>query len=461
MRDLLIVTLVTSLLGCGSSPDEPNSAPPPASDSAMTEAASGMRASEMASGAPRRGQGAGGMMAEGTPPETPVGMATGGDTMAARPGPEQERRARSALRRGRTLSRRADYAGAIAAFEESLAAIPSRRARCELGWALFRAEEHERAATLLREATRGLPETPRVGMASDVTRTIGACLYNFGRVLEAQGDPAAAAAAYRTSIAYRPNDTVGARLAAVAVAPPAPGSATPALPDPLDADGMPAPQRIVDLPAWLAAHSGVRETSLPGVGRGLLELKSLVLLEAEWERTWLVARTERGWWVIARSESGQCEGWEASVRDTVPAPFLVLERKERAECDRTEGDFAATHLSILEVVDGAPRVLDTATTDTWVSTYYLPLAECQEARSAESQAVCEDAVYVWTEEHCAREHAIEGRTLDLGPVTRRVRSETPVRAFQELFGLTGDSLDAYEDRCGFAFAGRSAATLAL
>ncbi len=49
--------------------------------------------------------------------------------------------------------------------------------------------------------------------------TLGACLYNLGRVLEAS-DPAGAAAAYRESVEVRPNEVAAARLASLDLPPP-------------------------------------------------------------------------------------------------------------------------------------------------------------------------------------------------------------------------------------------------
>ena len=47
---------------------------------------------------------------------------------------------------------------------------------------------------------------------ADAVRTHGACLYNRGRVAEAENNPTAARTFYQRSLAVRPNPTVEARL---------------------------------------------------------------------------------------------------------------------------------------------------------------------------------------------------------------------------------------------------------
>jgi tetratricopeptide (TPR) repeat protein len=114
---------------------------------------------------------------------------------------------RRALRRGRELAQQGDAPGAVAAFQEALAARPDdARALSELSWAALGAGDLGLAA---RSAQRSidLATEPRVQAAS---------LYNLGRIREEQGDPAAALEAYRRSLALRPNRTVERRVLALA-----------------------------------------------------------------------------------------------------------------------------------------------------------------------------------------------------------------------------------------------------
>jgi hypothetical protein len=83
--------------------------------------------------------------------------------------------------------------------------------RCGAGWTLFKAGdlagaklEIDAALALLERATN---ERGR--------KSLGACLYNRGRVAEQEGDPAAARDYYRRSLDVRPNATVEERLASL------------------------------------------------------------------------------------------------------------------------------------------------------------------------------------------------------------------------------------------------------
>ncbi len=81
--------------------------------------------------------------------------------------------------------------------------------RCNSGWSLFSAGDLA-GATLEIDAALAVLER-----AADERgrRSLGACLYNRGRIAEQAGEVASARDFYQRSLAARPNDTVAARLA--------------------------------------------------------------------------------------------------------------------------------------------------------------------------------------------------------------------------------------------------------
>lgn len=114
---------------------------------------------------------------------------------------------RRALKTGRELAQQGDAEGAVAAFEQALAARPDdARALSELSWAALLAGD---LALAERSAKRSaeLATDPKLEAAS---------LYNLGRIAEEQGDPTAALDAYRRSLALRPSRTVERRVLALA-----------------------------------------------------------------------------------------------------------------------------------------------------------------------------------------------------------------------------------------------------
>ncbi|MBX3274817.1 MAG: hypothetical protein KF729_31425 [Sandaracinaceae bacterium] len=109
-----------------------------------------------------------------------------------------------------------------AALERLRAAVdaaPSEpRHRCELASALVRAERHREAV----EAASAAIDALRARTDATSRRVLGACLYNRGRAHEGLDANARAIGDYADSLDLRPNDTVAARLAALAPgAPPA------------------------------------------------------------------------------------------------------------------------------------------------------------------------------------------------------------------------------------------------
>jgi hypothetical protein len=112
----------------------------------------------------------------------------------------------NALARGRKLHGGKDYGGAVAAFEEALAARPDDvRALVELGWAAFHAGDLARAEVELRAAIERASE-PRLA---------GSAWYNLGRVLEQKGAVPDAIAAYEKSLGAREHAAVRKRLEAL------------------------------------------------------------------------------------------------------------------------------------------------------------------------------------------------------------------------------------------------------
>jgi len=111
-----------------------------------------------------------------------------------------------ALREGRALAKKKDYAGAIAKLDAALAIVEGdATALSELGWAALQAGDLERAE---QATTRSIAaaENPKLKAAS---------LYNLGRIEEERGNKEAATKAYADSLALRPNATVEKRLAAL------------------------------------------------------------------------------------------------------------------------------------------------------------------------------------------------------------------------------------------------------
>ena len=129
---------------------------------------------------------------------------------------------RGHLRDGRLHVRAHEWDEAVADFEQALALDPSDgRVRCELGFVHLRAEQLTPAAAQIDRALLDLTRAHTVQSDS-----IGACLYNRGRVHEALGDSEHAATYYRKSLELRPHRVVEERLASLA-GPPAEGEVAP------------------------------------------------------------------------------------------------------------------------------------------------------------------------------------------------------------------------------------------
>lgn len=119
---------------------------------------------------------------------------------------EDQKKFAAVLEKGRQLSKKSDWKGAITAFQDALKIFPNdARALDELGWAAFNDKNLDLAEKSLHKALRYTAD-------SKIEATI---LYNLGRVDEERGKKDDAIADYKASLKLRPNKTVEGRLAAL------------------------------------------------------------------------------------------------------------------------------------------------------------------------------------------------------------------------------------------------------
>jgi tetratricopeptide (TPR) repeat protein len=122
---------------------------------------------------------------------------------APKPTADQQKRYKEALNRGRALQKKKDWTGAMAAFNESLAAIPNdATAYSEISVCAFVKKDYKLAESAARKSV-AFASNPKLRAAS---------LYNLGRVQEDRGEKAAAIESYSASLLDRPNKTVRERL---------------------------------------------------------------------------------------------------------------------------------------------------------------------------------------------------------------------------------------------------------
>ncbi len=162
------------------------------------------------------------------PSATATSSVTTASSSASPPGPSATEAtaeppkppSKSALSRGRELSRDGKWAEAEAAFRTAAEEQPeSAIVYSELGWAAFNAGDLEAARTA---TARGLE------VVSDKKQR-ASLLYNRGRIEEAAGKNDDAKASYQQSLALRPNDVVRKRLRSLG------GKAQPVEPPPVEA----------------------------------------------------------------------------------------------------------------------------------------------------------------------------------------------------------------------------------
>lgn len=121
---------------------------------------------------------------------------------------------RAAIAAARRAHRDHDDAEAVRQFEAAFAISRDGRALCELGWIHFEAERYPEARDAMTRAITLLPSDPPV--PERFVQSVGACLYNLGRLEEQAGDVGRARAYYGRSLAVRPgNRVVEARIAAL------------------------------------------------------------------------------------------------------------------------------------------------------------------------------------------------------------------------------------------------------
>jgi len=246
---------------------------------------------------------------------------------------------RALLAEGRRLAQAGDHAGAIERYERALAIAPGDATLLgELGWALFRANRLDDAF----EATRDALER------AETEQQEGSILYNLGRIAEARGRANEALELYRRSIAARPNEVVRARIVALGGEAPGAGEV------PVEAwvtspvvEGEPVAtlEAVCDAlaPGWRERtehdEGDLCEPRLSQAvtgARGILEA-GIVTLEsagsADLARNHLVARTARGWFVVAEAGAdyygpSSMNGGESSqalaIRDVIPGGPLEL-----------------------------------------------------------------------------------------------------------------------------------------
>lgn len=231
---------------------------------------------------------------------------------------------------GRKAAKAARWPQAITELEAALAAIPGdERALSELSWAALSAGDFERARIAGHLSVRAATD-PAVKAAS---------LYNLGRVEEATGHAAEAAARYRESLALRPNRTVEERLAGLGAAGALADAALPC--------ATPMPE--ARLCACLNASGGPEDAADAACALQLTDVPELKLAVfntygASEQRALLVARQPGGWSVVAHVEdlynpgmAGIFEEWELGrVRtETVGGKrvYRVTSRKLRADTD--------------------------------------------------------------------------------------------------------------------------------
>ncbi len=208
------------------------------------------------------------------------------------------------LQSGRVHSRAERWDAAVTELASSAEAHETASARCELGWALYHAGQLERARA---ELARGV-DLLRVAAARRPRdrRTLGACLYNLGRVAE-ESDASSAARYYRESIEVRPNDTVAARLAALDAPAPAPRAGAC---EPVDCHGpYPGPQAL-DRDRFEAVvreafdQDGRDEVQLITPPRVTGELETALAIAESGSIGVLGVRTNDTWYVCPLTEFG-------------------------------------------------------------------------------------------------------------------------------------------------------------
>ena len=214
------------------------------------------------------------------------------------------KRFRAAMDQATRAAKKGDHAAAMAAYDRALAIKPDDLgALTDQGWSAFQLRLYDRAEALSRRAIS-------IGGSQ---RREAAAQYNLGRILEARGDRAGAAAAYLESLQQRPSRTVREQLATV-------DSAAAAAADPLKPIEMLGPfARLVDFCQSRKEQEG-SDCPMPARGGRLENLdrpyRDVVWIQAGNRGPCFVAfKLERGWYVDAK-------GWDC-VPDAEFRPELT------------------------------------------------------------------------------------------------------------------------------------------
>ncbi len=242
---------------------------------------------------------------------------------------------RRALRSGRKLEGKGDWAGAAAAFAQALAAKPNDGvAQSELGWVAFQQKDLDRAEQLIAKAIGALDEPHQ----------LGAAYYNLGRVHEARNNKDAAVSAYKTSLEKRPNHVVRDRLAKL-------DPAAAAAADPAATRFLDGPFKTQEEACKTLAESGAQETcdSFQTIDKPAAPWKAVKLVKhGEQEELALMVQTAAGWFVskdLAACSYEQlmqsCRVGAFAVENILagPEPDVRLDFGEASEYrDDVEGD---------------------------------------------------------------------------------------------------------------------------
>lgn len=316
MLRALFVSLIVGLAGCSSCdpPHPPAPAAPPADPAPEPPATAPSTAAPSTEAEPER-------QPLSAPPITQAGPR------------------RALLAEGRRLEQAGDHAGAIERYERALAIAPGDATLLgELGWALFRANRLDEALETTRDALE----------RAETEQQEGSLLYNLGRIAEARGRANEALELYRRSLAARPNEVVRARIVALGGEAPGAGEV------PVEAwvtSSVVEGEPVATLDAVCDALApGWRERTEDDEGdlcepelsqavtgaRGILEAGIVTLESAgptDLARHHLVARTARGWFVVAEAGTdyygpSSMNGGESSqalaIRDVIPGGPLEL-----------------------------------------------------------------------------------------------------------------------------------------
>lgn len=292
--------------------------------------------------------------------------------------PEQRVAFRAAVKAGRTAFNAKDYLVAVERFDAALALSPDDpRALSERGWCHFQAGHLAEAEADALAA---------IGRSTD-TQLLGATWYNLGRIREAQARTPEAAAAYRTSLGLRANETVRKRLEALGGVPPEPyvGVAMAGPFPSLDAWCDTRKRAHADEGAVLCDPTGEELGGLEGprsaVGAPFTEVRVLgvaapMFAEAGWDcgtvHYSLAVRTDAGWftadditYAYNPGAFGIHEGVTVHTLEVRDGRVVFDLQRDRGDTDMGLNEVQTDEersLVVCAMVGGAPRCIPPVTT---------------------------------------------------------------------------------------------------